>query len=112
VIKVPLTAIQKRKVDDKFEKGIFVLNNSNVHFKTVEVGITGENDVEIISGLDEGEIVIVGPYSSLKNLKDGDAVKVDEKKRKNRGEKEVNKKDISSDQKENELDNKHHKKGE
>ena len=113
VINVPLTAIQKRKIDDKLEKGIFILNNDKVHFKTVEVGITGENDIEIISGLNEGEIVIVGPYSSLKNLKDGDAVKVDEKKKEKGGKKKVSKEDISSDKKEeNESDNRHHKKGE
>ncbi len=111
VIKVPLTAIQKRKIDDKFEKGIFILNNGKVHFKTVEEGITGENDVEIISGLNEGEIVIIGPYSSMKNLKDGDIVKVDKKKEGKRGKKKVGKEDISSDQKENESDNKHYKNG-
>ena len=36
--------------------------------------------IEIISGLEEGKEIVVGPYSALRQLKDEMLIKVDEKK--------------------------------
>jgi HlyD family secretion protein len=41
----------------------------------VTTGITGESDIEVISGLQAGSEVITGPSRVLKTLKDGASVK-------------------------------------
>ena len=42
----------------------------------VKTGIAGEKYLEVLSGVKEGEEVIVGPFNSVRDMKDGDAVKV------------------------------------
>jgi len=38
--------------------------------------VSDETRVEILSGLKAGETVITGPYRSLRDLRDGDAVSI------------------------------------
>ncbi|MGI9036755.1 MAG: HlyD family efflux transporter periplasmic adaptor subunit, partial [Pyrinomonadaceae bacterium] len=56
-------------------KGVFVLNGNKVKFIEVTTGISGESDIQITSGLNEGDEVVTGPSRVLKTLKDGDVVK-------------------------------------
>jgi len=35
--------------------------------------------VEIVSGLEEGQEIVTGPYSALRDLKDGNLLKVERK---------------------------------
>jgi HlyD family secretion protein len=46
----------------------------------VKTGIAGEKYFEVLSGVKEGDQVIVGPFSSVRELKDGAAVKVEASK--------------------------------
>ena len=46
----------------------------------VTPGMTGEMDVEITAGLDDEAEVITGPFRALRELKDGDRVRVEEPK--------------------------------
>lgn len=60
----------------KEQKGVYILDKDNkVKFVEVTTGITGESDIEIISGLNAGAEVITGPSRVLKTLKVGDKVK-------------------------------------
>lgn len=56
-------------------KGVFILDGKKVKFVPVETGITGESDIEIVSGLQPDVEVITGPSRVLRTLKEGDAVK-------------------------------------
>lgn len=57
-------------------KGVYILeNNKKVKFVPVTTGITGESDIEILSGVEVGMEVITGPSRILKTLKDGTTVK-------------------------------------
>lgn len=58
-------------------KGVYVLdsNGRKVKFVPVETGITGESDIEVISGVQPGMEVITGPSRVLRTLKEGDTVK-------------------------------------
>jgi HlyD family secretion protein len=58
-------------------KGVYVLdtNGKKVKFVPVETGITGESDIEIVSGLQPNMEVITGPSRVLRTLKEGDMVK-------------------------------------
>jgi hypothetical protein len=42
----------------------------------VKVGIAGERYFEVTSGLKEGDRVITGPFDTVRNMYDGDLVKV------------------------------------
>ena len=56
-------------------KGVYVLENNKVRFLEVETGITGESDIEIVSGLREGLEVITGPSRVLRTLKENASAK-------------------------------------
>ena len=57
-------------------KGVYTLDKNNkVKFVEVTTGITGESDIEILSGLQAGAEVITGPSRVLKTLKEGASVK-------------------------------------
>jgi len=86
VLAVPISAIVLREKEeennknDEQEEGVYVVENSRVKFFPVEKGIMGEMMIEIISGLEEGQEIVVGPYSALRQLKDDMLIKQEEKK--------------------------------
>ena len=56
-------------------KGVYTMDAANkVKFVEVTTGITGESDIEILSGLSAGAEVVTGPSRVLKTLKDGTQV--------------------------------------
>ncbi|MDZ7385570.1 MAG: efflux RND transporter periplasmic adaptor subunit [candidate division KSB1 bacterium] len=56
---------------------VFVVENGVAKMRPVVTGISSETDIEIVSGLNEGEQVVSGSYRVLsKELKNGTAVKV------------------------------------
>src|SRR5947209_1005419 len=56
-------------------KGVYVLDGKKVKFLPVETGITGESDIEIVSGLQPNMEVITGRSRVLRTLKENDTVK-------------------------------------
>lgn len=61
----------------KESEGVFVLREGKAVYVTIKVGIGGERYFEVLSGLSAGDQVITGPYSVVRGLYDGDAVKID-----------------------------------
>jgi HlyD family secretion protein len=57
-------------------EGVFVVRNDKAVFTPVKTGIAGEKYFEVLSGLKEGDQVIVGPFASVRELSDGAPVKV------------------------------------
>jgi HlyD family secretion protein len=57
-------------------KVVFLVSAGKVHQQPVTTGIADETRVEIVSGLKPGDLVVTGPYRTLRDLKDGDAVAV------------------------------------
>ena len=68
--------------DKKPVKGVFVIQNNKTVFTAVETGITGDNDIEIKSGLNEGQEIVTGPYRQLRTLKNDQAIKREDKNKK------------------------------
>ena len=95
VVKLPSDTISKKtgevketstKDEEKFE-GVFVNNEGKAELRVVTTGIQDDSNIEITSGLTEGEIVITGPYNLVtKKLKSGD--KVEEESSESKKEKE------------------------
>jgi HlyD family secretion protein len=62
-------------------KGVYILqDNKKVKFVEVTTGITGESDIEILSGVQANMEVITGPSRVLKALKENQTVKRQVKK--------------------------------
>jgi HlyD family secretion protein len=59
-------------------EGVFVRAGDRARFRPVKLGVKGETDIEILSGLAEGDEIVIGPYKVLRTLKDGDRVQIDE----------------------------------
>jgi HlyD family secretion protein len=67
------------------QQGVFVMRKDDrgkfrVHFVPVSTGITGATDIEVLSGLKEGDEIVTGPYKTLRGLKDNALVKRDTSK--------------------------------
>jgi len=60
-------------------EGVFVMNDSQVHFRPVKTGIIGETEIEVTEGLQEGDEIVTGSYKTLRTLKDEAKVKIDDK---------------------------------
>ena len=64
----------KENLDEKFET-VFVKDGDKAKLRVVKTGIQDDRNIEIISGLKPGEVVITGPYNTVtKSLKSGDEV--------------------------------------
>ncbi|MCP4143907.1 MAG: efflux RND transporter periplasmic adaptor subunit, partial [bacterium] len=72
------------KADDGIEReeleGVFVVVEDKAEFTPITLGITGDEHFEVLTGLEEGQEIISGPFSALRNLEHGD--KVEKKKKK------------------------------
>jgi HlyD family secretion protein len=55
-------------------EGVFVVRQGRAVFVPVVTGIAGERYFEALSGLEEGDLVITGPFEVVRNLDDGDPV--------------------------------------
>jgi HlyD family secretion protein len=63
-------------------QGVFVVQKDphgrlRARFVPVTTGITGATDIEVLSGLNQGEEIVTGPYKTLRDLKGGALLKRD-----------------------------------
>ncbi|MCG2430697.1 efflux RND transporter periplasmic adaptor subunit [Aequorivita xiaoshiensis] len=82
VVKTDTSDTRKPKTNEqtsnteKFE-AVYVKEGDEAKLRVVKTGIQDESNIEILSGLKEGETVITGPYTTVtKLLKQGDKVEV------------------------------------
>ncbi len=68
---------QAASEDDELEdvEGVFIVVDGIVTFTPVEVGIAGEEFFEILSGVSMGDTLVAGPYQTIRQLSNGDAVR-------------------------------------
>ena len=72
----------KAKSDKKFEC-VFVREKGKAKLRVIKTGIQDDTNIEVLEGLQKGDEVIVGPYTTVtKDLKPGDAVKASGDKKK------------------------------
>lgn len=75
------------KKDKEELQGVFVVRGGKAEFVRVETGISGTTDIEVLSGLKEGDEIITGSYKVLRTLRNGASVKVDNSEPKKEEEK-------------------------
>lgn len=57
--------------------GVFVIRDGRAVFVPVTTGVTGVTDIEILSGLKEGDQIVTGSYKALRSLRPEARVKID-----------------------------------
>ena len=55
-------------------EGVFVVEDGQVRFAPVEIGITGQEHFEVLTGVTQGDTIVAGPYQQIRNLNNGDRV--------------------------------------
>jgi HlyD family secretion protein len=71
---IPIQASGRREVDDKLVETVFIVRDGKARLVEILPGVSSDTETEIISGVDEGDTVIIGPYRVLSKLKDGQTV--------------------------------------
>jgi len=62
----------------KETEGVFVFRDEKfAEFVPVKTGIAGDKYFEVLEGLKAGERVVTGPFNSVRDLQDGDAIRVE-----------------------------------
>lgn len=75
---------RSQKSGNKGRNVVFVVKGNTVEQRFVETGIVGDVDYEIISGLEEGEKIVVGGFVAIsRDLYDGAKITVKEKSNNN-----------------------------
>jgi HlyD family secretion protein len=69
----------EKKKKTKEVEGVFVIKEGRANFVKVKTGIADQQNIEVVSGLNENNQVITGSYKILRTLKDGDKVKIEKK---------------------------------
>ena len=59
-------------------EGVFLVENGQVRFTRVEIGITGQEHFEVLTGVSEGDTIVAGPYQQISVLANGDRVRDEE----------------------------------
>jgi HlyD family secretion protein len=83
--KVEAASTSSPSANQAQQQGVFVVEKDahgrqRAKFVPVKTGITGATDIEVVSGLTEGQEVVTGPYKTLRALKDGALLKRDTQK--------------------------------
>ena len=69
--------VTNNKRSNKKRTVVFVVNENIVEQRFVEVGIVGDRDYEVLSGLEEGEEIVIGGFVAIsRDLYDGAAVTI------------------------------------
>jgi HlyD family secretion protein len=89
VVKSDTTAVKGFKVEDEDEKKaapksdkklecVFVKVGDKAKIRIIKTGIQDDTNIEVLTGLKKGDVVITGPYSTVtKDLNSGDKVTTD-----------------------------------
>jgi len=73
----PDPAAEKAKKEEL--QGVFVVNGMKATFQKVDTGITGATDIEVLSGLKEGDEIITGSYRVIRTIRNETRVKINNK---------------------------------
>jgi HlyD family secretion protein len=76
--KAPIDPIAEKARKEEVQ-GVFVVSGEKAEFRKVETGITGAADIEVLTGLNEGDEIITGSYKVIRTLRNDAKIKIDNK---------------------------------
>jgi HlyD family secretion protein len=68
----PATKAAKEEI-----QGVFVISGDKAVFRKVETGISGATDIEVLSGLNEGDQIVTGSFKVIRTLRNQARIKVE-----------------------------------
>jgi len=68
----------------KETEGVFLVRDKKVVFTPVKIGIAGEKYFEVLEGLKAGDQVVTGPFANVRELADGEEIRLQEEPRNRR----------------------------
>ncbi len=75
----PKTDPAAEKAKKEEVQGVFVIKGDKAEFRKVATGITGATDIEVLSGINDGEEIVTGSYKVIRTMRNDTRVKVDNK---------------------------------
>jgi HlyD family secretion protein len=72
---IPDPAAEKARKEEI--QGVFVIQGEKAVFRKVDTGITGASDIEILSGLKQGDEIVTGSYKVIRTIRNASRIKVD-----------------------------------
>lgn len=73
----PVSPDASKNKKDADSQGVFVIRNGKAEFVPVQTGVAGNSDIEILSGLKDGDEIVTGSYKVLRTMRPGSRVKID-----------------------------------
>lgn len=70
-----LKSADTRRKSAEYIKVLFAVRDGVAHPLLIDTGISDDTSVEVVQGLETTETIVVGPYRSLDQLKDGSKIK-------------------------------------
>jgi HlyD family secretion protein len=68
-----------QKAAKKEIQGVFVISGGKAEFRPIQTGITGATDIEVLSGLNQGDQIITGSYEVIRTIRNHAKIKIDNK---------------------------------
>ncbi|MCZ6759912.1 MAG: efflux RND transporter periplasmic adaptor subunit [Gemmatimonadetes bacterium] len=56
-------------------EGVFLIQDGTAQFRPVEIGISGEEHFEVLSGLADGDSIVAGPFQTIRELGDSSQIR-------------------------------------
>ncbi len=66
--------------DEEESEGVFVVRDGRARFVAITTGIAGDKDFQVMTGLEEGEEIVRGPFEAVRKLESGEKVKRSKRK--------------------------------
>lgn len=76
---VPLSSLVPPGRTRRRRAGVFIPDGGRARWREVVVGVRGDRFAEIVAGLREGEMIVVGPAGAIARLADGDRIRAGRK---------------------------------
>lgn len=89
VLKVPIGAVKSDVKDGEQQYYCLIVEKGKVKRCEIKTGLADDINIEITSGLKEGDEIITGPYRIFKTLKEGEKVKTKKMSKESQGKSEV-----------------------
>ncbi len=90
--------LSERARQAQYLKVVYVMDGEKARVRLIEPGVADSRRVELLSGVSEDDVIIIGPYRSLDQLKDGRKVAEADKDEKKEGAADEGDKDEPQEQ--------------
>lgn len=83
---IPIQALVVREKKEgeksKDEEGVYLHKDGKAQFAPITTGLAGETNIEVTTGVTDGQQIITGPFRALRELKDGTKVREQKEEKK------------------------------